>query len=387
MLQWVAGNAAIGAGGGLVSTSTATVKKKAFVEKLRTMPESSLPTSVGWMDLNIRTAARSSEQGEEGGARPGRDGGGDLRDGDGDGNGNGNGNENNGGVVVESRERWMVCSSLAGGKARQLALSETGVNRGLVPWVGVAARVPHPDDVDMTEAARAAKAAVEGRAFCFLPLPVKTGLPVHVNAYFELSSNRRDIWFGGDMAGGGAARSEWNAALLQDAVAPAYARLVVAAANALGPSAAFYSLFPTAPALPAPWSLVMPPLYAALSAHKCLRALDPSSSLAAGDPRADKALIAGTAGLSCWVAPSAALFPDPGVPTPAELAAALRAEGVWLVEGAPAGICSAFARHCPAAARALSPGTVRDLLRRRGLRVSSRVHSRKPRLKTAFTRL
>jgi len=42
---------------------------------------------------------------------------------------------------------------------------------------------------------------VEGRAFCFLPLPVLTGLPVHVNAYFELSSNRRDIWFGGDMAG------------------------------------------------------------------------------------------------------------------------------------------------------------------------------------------
>ena len=33
-----------------------------------------------------------------------------------------------------------------------------------------------------------------GRAFCFLPLPVCTGLPVHVNGYFELSSNRRDIW-------------------------------------------------------------------------------------------------------------------------------------------------------------------------------------------------
>ena len=54
--------------------------------------------------------------------------------------------EGRGDVVVESKERWMVCSSLAGGKARQLALSETGVNRGLVPWVGVAARVPHPDD-------------------------------------------------------------------------------------------------------------------------------------------------------------------------------------------------------------------------------------------------
>ena len=39
-----------------------------------------------------------------------------------------------------------------------------------------------------------AEAAV-GRAFCFLPLPVLTGLPVHINGYFELSSNRRDIWF------------------------------------------------------------------------------------------------------------------------------------------------------------------------------------------------
>jgi len=36
--------------------------------------------------------------------------------------------------------------------------------------------------------------ALLGVAACFLPLPVATGLPVHVNGYFELSSNRRDIW-------------------------------------------------------------------------------------------------------------------------------------------------------------------------------------------------
>ena len=36
--------------------------------------------------------------------------------------------------------------------------------------------------------------ALQGMAACFLPLPVATGLPVHVNGYFELSSNRRDIW-------------------------------------------------------------------------------------------------------------------------------------------------------------------------------------------------
>jgi hypothetical protein len=34
-----------------------------------------------------------------------------------------------------------------------------------------------------------------GSAYCFLPLPVLAGgLPAHVNGYFELSSNRRDIW-------------------------------------------------------------------------------------------------------------------------------------------------------------------------------------------------
>jgi hypothetical protein len=29
-----------------------------------------------------------------------------------------------------------------------------------------------------------------GRAFCFLPLPALTNLPVHINGFFELSSNR-----------------------------------------------------------------------------------------------------------------------------------------------------------------------------------------------------
>ncbi|GFR39744.1 hypothetical protein Agub_g226, partial [Astrephomene gubernaculifera] len=55
-----------------------------------------------------------------------------------------------------------------------------------------------------------AAAPEEGRAFCFLPLPARTGLPVHVNGYFELSSNRRDIWHGEDMAGSGARRAQWN---------------------------------------------------------------------------------------------------------------------------------------------------------------------------------
>ena len=36
--------------------------------------------------------------------------------------------------------------------------------------------------------------AVQGRAYCFLPLPMPTGLPVHVNGAFALTKNRRDLW-------------------------------------------------------------------------------------------------------------------------------------------------------------------------------------------------
>ena len=61
---------------------------------------------------------------------------------------------------------------------------------------------------------------MEGSAFCFLPLPVRTGLPCHVNAFFELSTNRRDIWYGADLQGGGqAAQRTGTPTLLQVASA------------------------------------------------------------------------------------------------------------------------------------------------------------------------
>ena len=151
----------------------------------------------------------------------------------------------------------MVCSSLAGGDVKTLALSDVGEKRGLVPWVGVAARAPNPTPtLDTTEGAVETapdddepgpgsgsgsvpprSESLRGRAFCFLPLPVLTGLPVHVNATFELSSNRRDVWRPEDAAGGGAARGEWNEKLLADAVAPASSAFCTSSETIPGPSA------------------------------------------------------------------------------------------------------------------------------------------------------
>ena len=78
----------------------------------------------------------------------------------------------------------------------------------LVPLAAVAARSaavsippsePHIVDAAAAAATDALFADITeygkiGRLFCFLPLPITSGLPVHVNSTFELSSSRRDIW-------------------------------------------------------------------------------------------------------------------------------------------------------------------------------------------------
>jgi hypothetical protein len=122
---------------------------------------------------------------------------------------------------------------LGAGHAREMACAPANLAMKLLPWAGIAAhigtsgprgealaRCAESGDFVVAAAAAAAAAsapstiveatALRGRGYCFLPLPVETRLPVHVNGYFELSSNRRDVWFGDDMAGVGAKRSQWN---------------------------------------------------------------------------------------------------------------------------------------------------------------------------------
>ena len=129
--------------------------------------------------------------------------------------------------------------------------------------------------------------------------PSRPDRPVHAAPTLELSSNRRDVWRPGGRRRRrrGARRAEREA--LADAVAPAYARLVVHAAKTLeyAPDA-YFSLFPTSePRRPGggangdegggvvakPWSLVLKPLYTALAAAKTVRAADPKSAHALAD--------------------------------------------------------------------------------------------------------
>ncbi|XP_035250649.1 LOW QUALITY PROTEIN: sacsin-like [Anguilla anguilla] len=54
-----------------------------------------------------------------------------------------------------------------------------------------------------------------GQVFCFLPLSIYSGLPVHINGFFAVTSNRKGLWDTG-------VKHEWNKALLQDAVTGSY---------------------------------------------------------------------------------------------------------------------------------------------------------------------
>uniref|UniRef100_A0A674K238 Sacsin/Nov domain-containing protein n=1 Tax=Terrapene triunguis TaxID=2587831 RepID=A0A674K238_9SAUR len=55
----------------------------------------------------------------------------------------------------------------------------------------------------------------DGRVFCFLPLPIASGLPVHLHGAFAVLSNRKGLW-------DATAKGEWNWALLRDAVPAAW---------------------------------------------------------------------------------------------------------------------------------------------------------------------
>ncbi|XP_071116152.1 sacsin-like [Haliotis cracherodii] len=81
---------------------------------------------------------------------------------------------------------------------------------GLLPRGGIAVPIP-PKSAH-------SRSTIEGKAFCILPLPVSTGLPVHVNGHFALDHEaRRNLWNGAQDY-----RSDWNKHIVEAIVIPAY---------------------------------------------------------------------------------------------------------------------------------------------------------------------
>ena len=151
-----------------------------FYQKLRSVPDHQLPLLTCRVNVEINTypGAAMALAGAVGAATVARVG--------------------EGVAQGERAERvdFLVVSGLQGGAAKRMACDESTRHLKLVPFGAVAACVGRTG-----ASALSMYPTLPGQAFCFLPLPVHTQLPVHVNAFWELSSNRRDIWRGDDTTG------------------------------------------------------------------------------------------------------------------------------------------------------------------------------------------
>lgn len=259
---------------------------------------------------------------------------------------------------------WITAECLGGGNAPKGTSEASNVNcHNFIPWACVAAHlnsvklggdwvdssVVDDDHLASPELFQGSSSPThplenfEGHAFCFLPLPISTGLPAHVNAYFELSSNRRDIWFGSDMTGGGRKRSDWNIYLLENVVTPAYGRLLEKVASEIGPCNLFFSLWPSTLGLE-PWASVVRKLYCFVAEFN-LRVL---YTEARGGQ---------------WISTKHAIFPDFTFPKATELIKALSGASLPVVT-IPQSLLERFMEICPSL-HFLTPKLLRTLLIRR----------------------
>jgi hypothetical protein len=106
--------------------------------------------------------------------------------------------------VILKQYAFLNINGLRGGEACKIACDNNLRHLKLVPMGTVGACIyrkstSNLDGGEITSTELFPK--LDGLTFCFLPLPVATGLPVHTNAYWEISSNRRDIWKGSDTTG------------------------------------------------------------------------------------------------------------------------------------------------------------------------------------------
>ena len=136
-------------------------------------------------------------------------------------------------------ERWLVASSMGRGEALQFSKQD----KGLLPSAGVAVQLTLNDDSISVPVCRSNHS---GSVFCYLPLPIHTGLPIHVNGAFAVASNRRSLKEKNedDKACIGV---DWNNVLLRDSVCAAYLDLiedVKQLAQASGGTYQFHSLWP-----------------------------------------------------------------------------------------------------------------------------------------------
>ena len=111
-------------------------------------------------------------------------------------------------------EKWLIVQQVGFEKPVPESVSDAFQRHqlGMLPRGGVACLLDSTSQFQR-----------ENRAYCFLPLPLRTNLPVHINGHFALDhETRRNLW----RSEVGGYESDWNCALLSDVIASCYLTLL-----------------------------------------------------------------------------------------------------------------------------------------------------------------
>ncbi|KAJ8019556.1 Sacsin [Holothuria leucospilota] len=114
-------------------------------------------------------------------------------------------------------EEWLVHQRVGISNKDKIPLSVKHANTvtklKLLPKGGAAAMLMR------VKSGKKVRGKIDGKAFCFLPLPIETNLPVHVDGYFALGHEaRRHLW----EAPVGDPRGDWNRLIAKEIIAPVY---------------------------------------------------------------------------------------------------------------------------------------------------------------------
>jgi sacsin len=138
--------------------------------------------------------------------------------------------------VTEGDSYWLVASSMGCGESLKMALSEKDLSS-----VGGAAALLVKNGEKMYSPLSLPEDS-GGSMFCFLPLPSKCHLPVHMNGFFDVASSRTHLTACSDndkvLRG-----AKWNRLLMADAVVQAYIVLLEDVARKMSQSQ-IYALWP-----------------------------------------------------------------------------------------------------------------------------------------------
>jgi sacsin len=230
----------------------------------------------------------------------------------------------------QTTSTWRV-TSLMRVEQELLNLMQQLASQGekAVPWAGAAALISRTGDLN--------RKPFTGRAYCFLPLPQETNLPVHLNGFFDLDSSRRELTSDSNLTGRDTKRVLWNRLLVKHVVAHAYANLIVSLVEDIGKGDLnqYYSFFPTQQPIKALEELPSS-VFRLLRKQRVLRSAiaRPSGVIQEGDKRRIR--------YNHWVYPSTIkILPREW----SHLLEPLRLEGIDLPEPAlPKDLIEAFAR-------------------------------------------